>query len=172
MAYSVDGAAPAATTNGGSFTVAKGSVTVYASDNAGNGAASKAASLADRSTPPAPPAAPAPPTPRTKSEAVLLRKGGASAARLVGQLAIASLPSSTTVDLRPLAIGKGTFQFVFKITTGSKTKTVKMTQKVKTGYSKRIRIALPASSRTAVALTVKRKAGKRWAAYATSAAKL
>ncbi len=166
MAYSVDGAAPAPINSGDTFTVAKGSVTVYATDNAGNGAASRAVALGDRSAP-----APAP-TPRVRSEAVLLRKGGAAAARLVGQLAISSLPNSTTVDLRPLAIGKGSFQFVFKVTTGSKTKTVTKTQKVKTGYSTRIAIAFPASAKTAVTLTVKRKQGKRWVAYATGAAKL
>ena len=152
--------------NGGTFTVDKGSVTVYATDVAGNGAASAPAALADRSAPATPP------TPRVKSEAVLLRKGGAAAARLVGQLALSSLPKSTTVDLRPLAIGKGTFQFVFKIKSGSKTKTVTKTQTVKTGYSTRISIVLPASSKTSVSLTVKRKSGKRWAAYATSSAKL
>jgi hypothetical protein len=166
MAYSVDGTAPAPINNGDSFSVATGSLTVYATDNAGNGAAAKAVTLADRSTPPAPP------TPRTKSAAVFLRKGGAAAARLVGQLSIDSLPSSTTVDLRPLAIGKGSFQFVFTITAAGKTKTVTKTQKIKTGYSTRISIVLPASAKTSVSLTVKRKTGKRWLAYATGAAKL
>ena len=166
LAWSVDGSTPAAIANGGTFTVAKGSVTVYATDVAGNGAASAAAALADRSAPAAPP------TPRTKSEAVLLRKGGAAAARLVGQLSIASLPGSSTVDLRPLAIGKGSFQFVFNITVGSKTKKVIKTQTVKTGYSTRIAIKLPASSKTSVSLSVKRKQGKRFVEYATGSAKL
>ena len=102
----------------------------------------------------------------------LLRKGGAAAARLVGQLSLSSLPTSTTVDLRPLAIGKGSFQFVFKIKSGTKTKTVTKTQTIKTGYSTRISIALPASSKTSVALTVRRKSGKRWTTYATGSAKL
>jgi hypothetical protein len=166
LAWSVDGSAPAAVPNGGTFTVGKGSVVVYASDNAGNGAASAPVGLADRSVP-APP-----PTPRVRSEAVLLRKGGVAAARLVGQLAISSLPTATTVDLRPLAIGKGSFQFVFKITSGKKTKTVTKTQTVKTGYSTRIAVAIGASSATSVTLTVRRKSGKRWITYATAAAKL
>jgi len=139
---------------------------VYANDVAGNAAASAPAVLADRSAPKTAP------TPRVSSEAVLLRKGGASAARLVGQLTLSSLPTASTVDLRPLAIGKGTFQFVFKIKSGSKTKTVTKTQTIKTGYSTRISIALPAASKTSVALTVRRKSGKRWAAYAAGAAKL
>jgi hypothetical protein len=167
MAWSVNGSAPATINPGDSFAVAKGTVTVYASDNAGNGAAAKPVTLADRSGPP-----PAP-VPRTSSEAVLLRKGGAAAARLIGQLSVSGLPTSTTVDLRPLAIGKGSFKFVFKIRTASKkTKTVTKSQKVKTGYSKRIAIALPASGKTAVTLTIKRKSGRRWVTYATGAAKL
>jgi hypothetical protein len=166
LAYSVDGSTPAAIANGGTFAVSKGSVTVYANDVAGNAAASAPATLADRSAPPTAP------TPRVTSEAVTLRKGGAAAARLVGQLSLSSLPTSTTVDLRPLAIGKGSFQFVFKIKTGSKTKTVTKTQTIKTGYSTRISITLPASSKTSVTLTVRRKSGKRWATYASGSAKL
>src|SRR3712207_8891181 len=47
----------------------------------------------------------------------ILLKGKASAsARLVGQLALSATPSASTVDLRPLALGKGTFQLVLKIT--------------------------------------------------------
>ena len=166
LAWSVDGSVPVSIANGGTFSVAKGSVVVYASDNAGNGAASSPVALVDRSAP-----AHAP-TPRTGTEAVLLRKGGAPTARLVGQLAISSLPNSTTVDLRPLAIGKGTFQFVFKIRTGKKSKTVTKTQTVKTGYSTRISVALGASSTTSVTLTVRKKSGKRWLSYASAVAKL
>jgi hypothetical protein len=103
---------------------------------------------------------------------VLLRKGGSIATRRIGQLSISSLPSETTIDLRPLAIGKGTFQFVLKITSGKKIKTVTKTQTVKTGYSTRIQVALGASTKTAVTLTVRRKAGSRWVSYATGAAKL
>jgi len=166
LAWSVDGSVPVSIANGGTFSVAKGSVVVYASDNAGNGAASAPVVLVDRS-------APAPtPTPRTGSEAVLLRKGGAPNARLVGQLAISSLPTSTTIDLRPLAIGKGSFQFVFKIKSGKKSKTVTKTQTVKTGYSTRISVALGASSTTSVTLTVRKKSGKRWLSYASAVAKL
>jgi hypothetical protein len=176
LAYSVDGSVPVAPAADGSFTVNKGVVTVYAADKAGNGAASAPLGLADR-TPPAPPAddtddTDAAPTPRTRSEAVLLRKGGSTAARLIGQLSIASLPTKTTVDLRPLAIGKGTFQFVFKITAGKKTKTVTKTQTIKTGYSTRILVALGASTKTSVALTVRMKSGKRWTTYAAGSAKL
>jgi hypothetical protein len=166
LAWSVDGSAPVALPNGGTFTVTKGSVVVYATDVAGNAAASTPVKLADR-TPPA-----TEPTARTATEAVLLRKGGGSSSRLLGQLAIVALPTRTTVDLRPLALGKGTFRFVFKITTGTKTKTVTKTQTTKTGYSARISLAAGGASKTAVTLTVGKKRGKRWVTFARGAAKL
>ena len=104
---------------------------------------------------------------------MLLRKGGAAAARLVGQLAISSLPTSTTVDLRPLAIGKGSFQFVFKITTG------KQDQDGHQDPDGQDRL-LDADRDHAPRLGQDRRhphgqaqeAGKRWVAYATGAAKL
>jgi hypothetical protein len=169
LAWSVDGSAPAAIANGGTFTVPHGSVLVYATDNAGNGAASAAATLANRTPPPAPETAP---TPRTTTEAVLLRKTGATSSRLLGQLAITALPDKTTVDLRPLALGKGTFQFVFKVTTGKKTRTVTKVQTTKTGYSARISVAVGGAEKTEVTLTVRKKTGKRWTSYASGAAKL
>ena len=169
LAWSVDGSVPVSIANGGTFTVAKGSVVVYATDNAGNGTGPR---LRSRS-PIAPLRRPAgEPTPRTRSEAVLLRKGGAPSARLVGQLAISSTPTSTTVDLRPLAIGKGSFQFVFKIKSGKKSKTFTKTQTVKTGYSTRITVGARRLQPTSVTLTVRKKSGKRWVTHASAAAKL
>ncbi len=67
-------------------------------------------------------------TPRTSSEAVLLKGNATSSKRLVGQLALSSTPTATTVDLRPLALGKGTFQLVIKVKLGKKTKTFTKTQ--------------------------------------------
>ena len=76
---------------------------------------------------------------------MLLRKGGGSSARLLGQLSLSSLPTATTVDLRPLALGKGKFQFVIKVTTGKKSKTVTKTQTTKSGYSQRISVRVAAA---------------------------
>jgi hypothetical protein len=166
LAWSVDGSTPVAIANGGTFSVQKGSVVVYATDNAGNGVASAPVKVADRTQPVTAP------TPRTATEAVLLRKGGGTSARLLGQLAISALPTKTTIDLRPLALGKGTFQLVFKVTTGKKTKTVTKTQTTKSGYSARIGISVGGAEKTAVSLTVRRKTGKRWVTFATGAAKL
>jgi hypothetical protein len=103
---------------------------------------------------------------------VLLRKGGTSSARLLGQLSISSLPTSTTVDLRPLALGKGTFQFAIKVTTGKKSKTVTKTQTTKSGYSQRISVRVAAADKASVTLTVRKRSGSRWSTYATGTAKL
>jgi hypothetical protein len=169
LAWSVDGSAPVAIGSDGTFVAQKGSAVVYAADAAGNMAASAPVTLADRT--PAPEVTEQP-TPRTTSEAVLLRKGGGSSARLLGQLSLSSLPSSTTVDLRPLALGKGTFQFVIKVTTGKKSKTVSKTQTTKSGYSQRISVRVAAAEKASVTLTVRKRSGSRWATYATGTAKL
>jgi hypothetical protein len=111
LAYSVDGAAPVAIASGGTFTVAKGSVDGLRVRRAGNGAASKPVTLADRSTP-------APSRPRGPHESRPPAQGRRRR-RAPGRPARDRVAAdSTTVDLRPLAIGKGSFQFVFKITTG------------------------------------------------------
>ena len=103
----------------------------------------------------------------------MLLAGKASAsARLLGQLAVSATPTKTTVDLRPLALGKGTFQFVVKVTYGKKTKTVTKTQTTVKGYSKRISVSVPAAATAKVDLTVRRKSGKRWVTHASAHAKL
>ena len=113
---------------------------VYVTDGAGNTGTS---SPLNARRPHAGPAAPDntkhdradEPTPRSTTQAVLLRKGGAASSRLLGQLALSATPTKTTVDLRPLALGKGTFQFVVKVTDGKKSKTFTKTQTTKKGYS-------------------------------------
>jgi hypothetical protein len=182
--FSVDGAAPAAVGGGGSFSVQKGSVVVYVTDGAGNTGVSSPLKLADRT--PAPPttddskhepehedeAESEEPTPRTTTQAVLLRKGGAASSRLLGQLALSSTPTRTTVDLRPLALGKGTFRFVAKVTAGGKTKTFTKTVKTKKGYSSKLTYRAPAASSASVTLTISKKSGRRWVTYAGATAKL
>jgi hypothetical protein len=171
LAWSVDGATPVAIGAGATFAVQKGTVVVYATDTAGNMVASAPVALADR-TPRTQPPVTEQPTPRTTSEAVLLRKSGTNSARLLGQLSISSLPTSTTVDLRPLALGKGKFQFVIKVTTGKKTKTVSKTQTTSSGYSQRISVRVAAADKAAVTLSVRKRSGSRWVNYASGAAKL
>jgi len=170
LSWSLNGSAPAAVGPGGSFSVPKGTVVAYASDAAGNAAASPPVKLAERSAAPSGGGADAS-TPRSTSEAVLLRKS-AKASRLVGQLSIAALPTKTTLDLRPLALGKGKFRFTFKVTLDGKRKTVTKTQTTRSGYSKRIRVTVGAGAKASVALTIARRSGKRWVTYAGATAKL
>jgi hypothetical protein len=172
--YSVDGAAAAAVPAGGSFTVQKGKVVVYATDLAGNTGTSSTLTLADRTPHDEPHETETEePTPRSAIEAVLLRKGGkAASSRLLGQLTLSATPSKTTVDLRPLALGKGSFQFVVKLTAGKKSKTFTKTLTTKRGYSTRMTFTTSAASTAAVTLTVRKKSGKRWVTHAGASAKL
>ena len=175
VAFSVNGGAPQSIGNGSAFTVQKGTVVVTATDGAGNTGVSSTLTLADR-TPPAPkkPSSSSDDavTPRSTTEAVLLRGRASASSRLVGQLAVSATPTKTTVDLRPLALGKGTFQFVLKVTYGKKSKTVTKTQKTSKGYSKRISVTVPATVSAKVALTVRRKSGTRWVTHASARASL
>jgi hypothetical protein len=177
LSWSVNGSAALALTGDGSFTVQKGTVVVTARDGAGNVAASAPLTLADRTPAPQPPKTSTPKgdsgpavTSRTASEAVLLRRRGSASARLLGQLAIAATPTATTIDLRPLALGKGTFRFLIKVKAGKKSRTYRKTVKTRKGYSRRISVKAKAAAHTTVTLTVQRKSGRRWRTYATGTA--
>jgi hypothetical protein len=167
--YSVDGSAPAAA--GGAFSVQKGTVVVSVTDQAGNTGVSSPLQLADR-TPAPPTETDDEPTARSTSKAVLLRKRSAGASRLLGQLGLSATPTRTTVELRPLALGKGTFRFVIKVKTGKKTKTFTKTQRTRKGYSAKMSFRGPAAATASVKLTVAKKSGRRWVAYAGATARL
>ena len=170
LKWALDGGAATPIATGAPFTVAKGKVVVTAADGAGNVGRSQVLTLAERK-------AEGPHdtvTPRSTSEAVLLSGKGktSTSARLVGQLALSATPTATTVDLRPLALGKGTFKLVVKITVDKQTKTVSKTQTTVKGYSKRITVRAGAGADAKATLTVTRKSGKRWVAFASAGAKL
>jgi hypothetical protein len=176
VSYSIDGAA-AALPSTGSFVALKGTVVVSAVDAAGNVGSSAPVTLADRTPPPvAPPTTTPPPpvevTPRTANEAVFLKRGAKSSSRLVGQLTLSATPTTTTIDLRPLALGRGRFKFVVKVKSGRKTRTVRKTVKTRRGYSPRIRMRTRVAARTKVTVSVKRRSGRRWVSYATGRATL
>ena len=166
LAWSVDGGAATPIAAGAPFTVAKGKVVVSGADAAGNTGVSAPVVLAERHE------EAAAVTPRSSSEAVLLKGKAKSSKRLVGQLALSSTPTATTVDLRPLALGKGTFQLVIKVKLGKKTKTFTKTQTTVKGYSRRVTVKAGAGADPQVTLTVKRKSGKRWVTHATASAHL
>jgi hypothetical protein len=184
LSRTVDGAAATPLPSDGSFAVEKGRVVVTAVDAAGNTGSSEPLELADRTPPPAPPVATPTPTPtptaeephevtpRSSSEAVLLSRGGRTGTRLVGQLALAGTPTRTTVDLRPLALGSGRFQFIFRVTVDGKAKTVRKTQTTRKGYSRRISVRVAAAADATVKLTVRKRAGGRWVTHAAATAAL
>jgi hypothetical protein len=174
LTWSVNGSAGIAVTNGGTFAVQKGVVTVSATDRAGNAGASAPITLADRSAPAKTPTTPTKSgiTARERSEAVLRKGKGTTGQRALGQLEISALPASTSVTLRPLALGPGTYKVVLKLTADRKSKTVTKTVKSKAGYSPQVTIKLGGAAEVDVKLTVSRKAGKRWTTHATGHVKL
>jgi hypothetical protein len=178
LSWTLNGGAATPLSSGGTFTVQKGgTVVVTATDRAGNSATSSPVVLADRTPPSAKPPAktPAKPvavTPRTATQAVLRKGKGSAISRALGELEITALPSSTTVDLRPMAVGKGRFQIVLKLTADRKTKTASKTIKTSSGYSPRMSVRLGGAAEVAVKLTVRRRSGGRWVTLATGSAKL
>jgi hypothetical protein len=94
---------------------------------------------------------------------------------LVGALLAARGANGTvSVDLRPLAVGRGRYQVSIKLTSGRRTRTVKKAYRVgRRGTLPRIAASLSrASGKTTVALTVRKKAGRRWRTHATAKAVL
>jgi hypothetical protein len=173
LTWSVNGSPGIAIANGASFAVQKGTVTVNATDRAGNAGTSSPITLADRTAP----VTPTKPTKsgitaRERSEAVLRKGKGTTGQRALGQLEISALPAATTVVLRPLALGPGTYKVVLKLTADRKSKTVTKTVKSKAGYSPQVTIKLGGAAEVLVKLTVSRKSGKRWITHATGSVKL
>jgi len=175
LTWSVNGSPGIAITNGATFAVQKGAVTVSATDRAGNSRTSAPVTLADRSQPvtPTKPTTSKPTlTARERSEAVLRKGKGTTGQRALGQLEISALPAATTVVLRPLALGPGTYKVVLKLTADRKSKTVTKTVKSKAGYSPQVTIKLGGAAEVLVKLTVSRRSGKRWVTHATGSVKL
>ena len=146
----------------------------HRADAAGNAARSAPVTLADR-TPPPPlrrhdAEEPSRRAPRARpcccASRRLRLRAPARPALAVGDA------DRTTVDLRPLALGKGTFQFVIKVTFGKKTKTVTKTQTTSQGLLEAHQRPAPPPRRRQGQLTVRRKSGKRWVTHATGSAKL
>jgi hypothetical protein len=172
LTWSVNGSPGIAVSNGASFAVQKGVVTVTATDRAGNAGTSSPTTLADRTAPVKPTKTTPTISARERSEAVLRRGKGTVGARALGQLEISALPAATTVVLRPLALGPGTYKVTLKVSADRKSKTVTKTVKSKAGYSPQVTIKLGGAAEVSVKLTVKRRSGKHWVTHATGAVKL
>jgi Big-like domain-containing protein len=162
IAYSIDGGAWQAPAADGSFTVAAGRVVARAVDLAGNAAGTAPVEVA------APPEGT--PTARTRSASrpVYLR-GRSGASAMIGALrARRDASGKVSVDLRPLALGRGKFRMKLRIEAGKRKRTVTRTVRTRRGgTSPRLRARLSgATKRCTVTLRVKRKAGGGWRAHA------
>jgi hypothetical protein len=170
VAYSVDGGAWTGVAAGGSFAVARGSVRLRAVDAAGNDTVTTPVALAAIAAPPVDAPAPTTVTVRAKTVPVHLA-GHSDVASLVGALHAARAQNGTvSVDLRPLAVGRGRFRVDLRVSAGRRSRRVARTYKVgRLGTLPRIQSALSgASARTTVTLTVKRRAGRKWRRHSSA----
>lgn len=160
LAYSVDGGAYQSIAPGGSFTVEKGDVVLRAVDVAGNETVSGTVTLTVPRTPGR--------TVKIATAAVYLA-GHKDVDSLVGALSAArSAKGTVSIDLRPLAVGRGRYKVVVQLKSGKRKKTFRRRYKVgRRGTLPRIATSLRrARARTTVKLTVRKKAGKRWRRHA------
>jgi hypothetical protein len=160
LAYSIDGGDYAPIAAGGVFTVAKGTVTLRAVDVAGNETVTTPVTLA------APKESAG--TVKVSSVPVYLA-GHTDVDSLVGALnATRSANGTVSLDLRPLAVGRGRFRVEIALKAGKRSKRFDRTYTVgRTGTLPRIAASLAnATDRCTVTLTVRKRAGKRWRRYA------
>lgn len=109
-------------------------------------------------------------TARTKTVPVHLA-GHSDVKSLVGAVhAARAQDGAVSIDLRPLAVGRGRFRVELRVKAGSRSRRVARTYKVgRLGTLPRIEAKLTgATTRTTVTLTVKRRLGRRWRGHATA----
>jgi hypothetical protein len=170
LSYSVDGGRAQPIAVGAAFTVAKGTLVVSASDRAGNATSAAPLKLANR-VPPAPPAPNTTPNARSRTGTVVLVHGGSVQSRMVGELALASMPTATNVDVRPLTLGKGRFRLELVVKAGKDSKTVRKTVTTR-AYTPRLQTGLGGAGRVSAKLTVLRSSHGRWISHARGSATL
>ncbi|HET8756535.1 MAG TPA: Ig-like domain repeat protein [Solirubrobacteraceae bacterium] len=170
LSYSLNGTAWRAVPAGGAIAVAHGTLRVRALDVAGNQFLTGVLTLAERK-PPAPAAPPAePPTLRRSSVPVYLRGRKKNDSMLGALVAARSANGTVSVDLRPLAVGRGTYKVKLVLRSGKAKRRVSKRYKVKRGDAlRRINASLAhASARATVSLTVKKKRHRKWRKYASA----
>jgi hypothetical protein len=168
LTYGLNGAAWKTVRAGGAIAVAHGTIRVRAIDVAGNQRLTSLVTLAERKLPPPPP--PPTATPRTSSVPVYLG-GHTDDDSMLGALRAARSANGTvSVDLRPLAVGRGTYKVKITLRSGKAKRTVSKTYTVRRGDAlKRIGASLAnASSKATVTLTLKKKHGRKWKKYASA----
>jgi hypothetical protein len=161
LAYSVDGGEKAIDA-GGSFTVSKGKVALRAVDVAGNQTVTTPVALT------APKESGA--TVKVSSVPVYLA-GHKDADSLVGALNAARSENGTvSIDLRPLAVGRGRYRVEIAMKSGKRSRRFKRAYKVGgTGTLPRIAASLSkATARCTVTLTVRKRTGRGWRRYAAT----
>jgi hypothetical protein len=160
VAWRVDGGEWRAIAAGGTFTVSKGKVAARAVDVAGNELVTAAITLA-----------------AAKSAAVKVASAPVYLAgrddpdSLVGALdAVRSANGTVSLDLRPLAVGRGRYEVQIELRSGKRRKTFDRTYKVgRTGALPRIATSLAkATRRCTVTLTVRKRVGRKWRRYAAT----
>jgi hypothetical protein len=158
LAYRVDGGDYTTVAPGGTFTVAKGKVDLRAVDVAGNEIVTAPVTLAASKGG----------TVKVTSVPVYLA-GHTDSGSLVGALSAARSANGTvSVDLRPLAVGRGRFKVQIDIKAGKRSRRFTRTYRVgRDGTLPRIATSLAnATARCTVRLTVSRRAGERWRRHA------
>ena len=164
LTYSLNGGAWTTVPAGRMFPVASGTVRVRALDAAGNQTLTSLLTLAVRK-----PAVVTPPvTLRTANVPVYLA-GHTDSDSLIGALSAARRAAGTvSVDLRPLAVGRGRYQVQLVLKSGTHRRRVKKTYTVgRGGTLPRIAASLSgAAGKTTVTLSVRKKAGRSWRRHA------
>ena len=82
--------------------------------------------------------------------------------------AVRSANGTVSLDLRPLAVGRGHYRVEIALKSGKRSRTVKRSYKVgRTGALPRISASLSkAVEKTTITLTVRKQVGKRWRKHA------
>ena len=159
LGWSLDGGAFEPLAAGATFTVTKGKVRLRAVDAAGNETITDIVTLA---------AIPAGAKVRISNVPVYLA-GRDDAKSMLGALnAVRSATGTVSLDLRPLAVGRGNYRVEIRLKSGKHSKKVKRTYKVgRTGALPRISASLSdAVEKTTITLTVRKQVGKRWRKHA------
>lgn len=160
LGWSVDGGAYTPVAPGASFKVAKGKLRLRAVDAAGNETISEV-TLA---------AVPVGAKVRISNVPVYLAGRDDTQSMLGGLNAARSANGTVSLDMGPLAVGRGTYRVELRLKAGKRSKLVKRTYKVgRTGALPRLSASLSRATQTCrITLTVRKKAGGRWRKHAAS----
>ena len=110
--------------------------------------------------------------PRSVSEAVLRSGHGSVISRALGELSLSATASRSSVDLRPLAVGSGRFKIAMTLRADKRRKSYTKTVKAKKGYTPRVSFHVGGGAHVTVDLTVRKRSGGRWVAFASGGAEL